>query len=205
MSINKAVPFDIFKAGCPFTHYVKVPALLKENPVWGNPDGLKKFLPFAAELKKERAWAEAWLLSALSGEKESNRVKINGQAGTISGFFAQGFFSAGFTAANFSHASFPFLVKIISAERPLSIHVHPSGKNFPRTKSEYFLALEPSQIITGFVSGRSKNQFIRLLNSGGLNMVTGPEHQLIKDLFIIDTLNPGDILTVANTPHALLK
>jgi mannose-6-phosphate isomerase class I len=197
-----------FAESCKIRQYVKIPPLLKEKSVWGNPDGLKRAIP-NADMPRENRWGEGWLLSAL--KEGSNSVEIQGKKDTLYNFLESGLFTVGYTRAEFPFMRFPFLVKIFSASDPLSLHTHPNFdnliKNFPHAKIEFFMALEKTDMITGFKSDAAMARVKKVIREGALEplQIRGIDHSFIRENFKFSTLQEGDLFCTYGLPHNVLN
>jgi len=153
-----------------------------KNYIWG---GKKLSKIFGTD---EKRIAEAWVLSCRDdGESVVQNSKYAGMPLS--------------EVAQCNYNSFPVLVKLIDAEKNLSIQVHPNdeqamkmGLSCGKTEMWYIIDCEPdAKILCGFKKDISRDEYISLIKTGGLLSV-------MNEIFV----KPGDFIFVpAGTVHAI--
>lgn len=167
---------------------------VKLSPVFKDYDwGGREFIQDLYNIEdKENPIAEAWY-----GCHKDGVSRVDGASGNLKKFIQNNpeFLPKG-------QDSLPFMLKILSIDKPLSVQVHPesekakegyardlSGYKDPVGKDEMVYALEPTVLLCGFASGSEiRDNFRALLPKGVLKFFPflfeeAPDSQKIKQFF----------------------
>jgi mannose-6-phosphate isomerase len=140
---------------------------LKFKPVYKDyPWGNTRLPALFGREAPEGIYAESWEVST---HRDGESVVVNGEltGKTLSEVLALHGHSVLGSAVEGD--DFPLLIKLIDAEQPLSVQVHPNNGNAgevqgePKTEMWYFLNDESSQIYCGLKTGTTRDDFIQAM------------------------------------------
>lgn len=148
---------------------------------------------------KKYAWGDASFIDSLLGRESDGTPK----AELWFGAHPAGPSTVAGTGRPLEAEGFPFLLKVLSIARPLSLQVHPTseqareGRYADRSqKAEVFCALAPSVALCGFLPlERIRENFARL---GGGPVLRAADHKelfraLMADPSFLDAFDAGDL------------
>lgn len=142
---------------------------LKFKPVYKDYPWGKRRLPALFDRDEpDGIYAESWEIST---HRDGESVVVNGAlAGkTLSEVLAVS--GEDILGDRVEGGDFPLLIKLIDADKPLSVQVHPNNGNAeavqgePKTEMWYFLNDEPSRIFCGLKPGTTRDDFIRAIEA----------------------------------------